>query len=72
MKKTITLFIILCFTLIGNAQVSKTINITTAGTLSTVLSANELNTITNLTITEDVHAFLKKPIMVSIFVKFQV
>jgi hypothetical protein len=38
-----------------NAQVSKTINITTAGTLSTALTANELSTVSNLTVTGNIN-----------------
>ena len=56
MKKLITLFFILSFTLIGQAQVSKTVDISTAGTLSTTLTADELNSVTNLTITGTIDA----------------
>ena len=50
MKKLITLFFILGLALTGQAQVSKTINIS-PGTLSFFLTVNELNTVNNLTIT---------------------
>jgi len=55
MNKLLTL-ILLFLSLIGQAQVSKTINLTTAGTLSTVLTANELTTVTNLTLTGTIDA----------------
>lgn len=50
MKSIILLFISLCFTMLLQAQVSKTIEIT-AGSLKTSLTADELNTVTNLTLT---------------------
>lgn len=56
MKKTILLFLSLSLFLIAQAQVSKTINVTTAGTLSTLLTAAEKTTITNLTITGEIDA----------------
>ncbi len=56
MKKITLCFFILGLALIGQAQVSKTINITTAGTLSTALTSVELNTVTNLTITGTIDA----------------
>lgn len=49
--KKITLFLCLCFTMFAQAQVTKTVNTTKAGTLSAKLSATELNTVTNLTLT---------------------
>lgn len=55
MKKTITLIIILCFALLSQAQVIKTANVTTAGTLSSVASSY-LSTVTNLTITGTIDA----------------
>jgi hypothetical protein len=51
MKKTLLLSILLCVGYMLNAQVSKTINVTTAGTLTTLLTASEKSTITNLTLT---------------------
>ncbi|HLN71848.1 MAG TPA: leucine-rich repeat protein [Prolixibacteraceae bacterium] len=51
MKKLILLFCFLSFTSVIFAQVSKTVNLATAGTLSTSLTSSELATITNLTIT---------------------
>ena len=54
--KKIFLFIIsLCFTLLLNAQVSKAINVT-AGGLSSSLTATELSTVTNLTLTGTIDA----------------
>jgi hypothetical protein len=50
-KRILMLTIGICFSLFVNAQVSKTVNLTTAGTLSTALTADELNSVTNLTIT---------------------
>jgi hypothetical protein len=50
MRKTIIINIILCLTLIGQAQIIKTVNINNAGTLSTILTVDELNTVSNLTI----------------------
>ena len=55
MKKTITLILILCLSLAVQAQVSKTVNVTTAGTLSTLLTAAEYSTITNLTVTGNIN-----------------
>lgn len=55
MKKTILLVISICVSCMLNAQVSKTINITTAGTLSTAMTANELSTVTNLTVTGNIN-----------------
>jgi len=50
MKKLILLFFTFSFTLLLQAQVSKTVNLTTAGTLSSTLTTNELSTVTNLII----------------------
>lgn len=55
MKKTISLLILLCFTLMLHAQVSKTVNVT-AGGLSVALTVNEKSTVNNLTITGTVDA----------------
>jgi hypothetical protein len=51
MKKTFILILSTFFYLIGYSQVSKTINVISVGTLSTILSPTEKNTITNLTVT---------------------
>lgn len=53
MRKREPILLLLCLFLflIGQAQVSKTINVTTPGTLSTLLTATELSTVINLTIT---------------------
>ena len=56
MKKTITVIIIWCMTLIGQAQVSKNIYISSPGTLSTNLTASEKTTVTNLTISGNIDA----------------
>ena len=56
MKKLITLIFSLSIILIAQAQVSKTINVTTAGTLSTLLTATEKSTVTNLTVTGNIDA----------------
>ncbi|MDD4993750.1 MAG: leucine-rich repeat domain-containing protein [Paludibacter sp.] len=45
---------ILCLT--AQAQVSKTVNVTNAGTLGTLLTVNEKNTITNLNLTGNIDA----------------
>ena len=50
MKKSITLFLCLSFFLTGQAQFSKTINITTPGILSTALTADEFATVTSLNV----------------------
>jgi hypothetical protein len=55
MKKSILLTFSLCMALIGQAQVSKTVN-ATAGALATTLTATEKTTITNLTITGTIDA----------------
>ncbi len=51
MKKLLILFTFLGIAFGISAQVTKTVNLATAGTLSTVLTADELNTVTNLTLT---------------------
>ena len=51
MKKLIFLFLCSSLFLIGQAQVSKTINVKSAGKLKDSLSVTERNTITNLTVT---------------------
>ena len=58
MRKRIPILLLFCLFLfaIGQAQVSKTINVTTPGTLSTLLTANELSTVTDLTITGNIDA----------------
>lgn len=54
MKKLLLLLSILCLFVIVQAQVSKTIDLSTAGTLSSLLTATEKTTITNLTITGNI------------------
>lgn len=51
MNRLLLLVTLFLFAISINAQISKTTNLTSAGTLSTLLSAEELNTITNLTLT---------------------
>jgi len=55
MKKIVLLLVCVSFYVIGQAQVSKTVNVT-AGGLSTALTSNELATVTNLTITGTIDA----------------
>lgn len=50
-KFTLVLFAVIICTLPLCGQVSKTINIASAGTLNTLLTSDELNTVTNLTLT---------------------
>jgi hypothetical protein len=47
---------LLCLGYLLNAQVSKTVAVTTAGTLTTLLTANEKTTVTNLTVTGNINA----------------
>jgi len=56
MKKTIFLLASVCIALFANAQVSKTIDIPTAGTLYKYLSKTERTTVTNLTLTGTIDA----------------
>jgi hypothetical protein len=56
MKKRFQLFLFLFLVVNAQAQVSKTINLSTSGTLGTLLSSSEKNTITNLTITGSIDA----------------
>jgi len=56
MKKLLLLFTFMGFASGIFAQVSKTLNMATAGTLSTKLTSNELTTITNLTLTGTIDA----------------
>lgn len=51
----LSLLFVLSFTIL-TGQVSKTIHLTNAGTLSTELSSEELNSVTNLTITGNIDA----------------
>ncbi|MEI6753011.1 MAG: leucine-rich repeat domain-containing protein [Paludibacter sp.] len=55
MKKTILTFLALSFVILLNAQVSKSLQLT-AGTLSTTLTANELATVTILTLSGTIDA----------------
>ncbi len=55
MKKINLLLFVLCFTIVLNAQVSKTADIT-AGNLKTVLTDEERSTVTNLTLTGTIDA----------------
>jgi hypothetical protein len=56
MRQTITLIFSLFLFLIVQAQVSKTVNAITPGTLSTIMTFDELNTVTNLTINGKIDA----------------
>lgn len=56
MKKILLLFICLSLSLVASAIVSKTIILTNSGTLNSALSASELTSITNLTITGNIDA----------------
>jgi len=56
MKKLLFICTLVLFTTIMTAQVSKTINITTTGTLTTLLTPAEKITVTNLTITGNIDA----------------
>jgi len=56
MKKTILLLVSVCLALFANAQVTKTINVPTAGTLYKYLSSTERTTVTDLTITGTIDA----------------
>jgi hypothetical protein len=55
MKKLLSIFILVIVINFVNAQVSKTINVTTAGTLWTMLTNTEFNSVTNLTITGNIN-----------------
>ena len=55
-RKPIVLLFCLSLFIWGNAQISKTVHVTTPGTLSTLLTQTELNTITDLTVTGNVDA----------------
>jgi hypothetical protein len=56
MKKLLSIFILVLVINFVSAQVSKTVNVTTAGTLSTLLTTQEKNSVTNLTITGNIDA----------------
>ncbi len=56
MKKSITIIICLIITNLLHAQVAKTINVPTAGTLKSLLTATEKTTITKITITGTINA----------------
>ena len=56
MKKFLTVLVLVVFSMLAMAQVSKNINVSTAGTLSTLLTTTEKTTVTNLTITGSIDA----------------
>jgi len=56
MKKLFILFFALALSLTNSAQVTKTLNVTTAGTLSTLLTSTEKTSVTNLTLTGAIDA----------------
>jgi len=51
MKKTTIIVLMLFISALGKATINKSVNIAIPGTLSSVLTANEKSTITNLTVT---------------------
>lgn len=51
----LSIFFVFSFSVFGQT-VSKTVNVSTAGSLSTLLTANELNTVTNLTVAGNIDA----------------
>ena len=55
MKKLFTLFLLAILPLIANAQVKRTVNVETAGTLSTLISDGEKYTIDELVITGELN-----------------
>ena len=56
MKKLLSIIVFALYGFMATAQVSKTVNVTTAGTLSTLLTPTELSTVTNLTVTGNIDA----------------
>lgn len=56
MKKLLHVFVLSLLTTLLSAQVSKTIHVETAGTLSTLLEAEEKTSITNLIVTGNIDA----------------
>src|ERR1035437_845594 len=54
MKNLYAILVFLVFVVTANAQVSKTINVSTAGTLTTLLTADEKANITDLTVTGNI------------------
>jgi hypothetical protein len=57
MKKVILAILFLLLTEWSYSQIYKTINVTTAGTLSTLITTEELNSVTNLVVTGIINAF---------------
>jgi hypothetical protein len=56
MKNLLSILFFVLFTTIVSAQVSKTINVASPGTLSSLLTATEKATVTNLTVTGNIDA----------------
>lgn len=56
MKKTLFLFCAVCFSAYMQASVSKTVNVTTSGTLTSYFTTTERSTVTDLTITGSINA----------------
>lgn len=54
MKKHLTFLLLILLVSVINAQVSKTINVTTTGTLTNLLTSTEKATVTNLTVTGNI------------------
>jgi len=55
-KKHFLLSAFIFFSTVAFGQISKSINVVTAGTLSTLITTNEANTVTNLTVTGNINA----------------
>lgn len=55
--RTTFLLLVLSISLLGYSQVTKTINVETAGSLSTLLTEDEKNTVTDLTVTGTINAW---------------
>jgi len=56
MKKALLIFVSICYISTLQAQITKTLQITTAGTLNTTLTTTELSTVTDLTLTGSIDA----------------
>jgi len=56
MKKLLSLFVFALFSLFSTAQISKTLDVLTPGTLNSLLTATEKTSVTNLTLTGNINA----------------
>ena len=54
MKKILSIIVLALLTTIASAQITKTINVATPGTLTTLLTTNEKTTVTNFTVTGNI------------------